>query len=326
VRDGAVDLIDGLARGVGHNFAALLDSDARACVAAGQPVGSGGAERLLRLLRQCLEDDEDEVRQSALGLVGDLACHCPSVFTGAGNGDEAATLAAEQLAHASASGNGHGHGHGNGHGNTGVGLGAASAVVELLVKSMSPAMSRQVCSNAVWALGELAVAFGAPLVAPFAAAAAVGPLSALLARDDCHPNLLENVAGTLGRLALCCPEALAPHAERFAPSWLLALQSLSGDEERDQSFRGLVRLCPLAWEPLVATRYPDFLSAVASWTYYDDPAPELKSQIQEVINHASRQLSEQAGAAGAGGVDPNLYLGALEDGYRTYLLTEFRFG
>ena len=65
---------------------------------------------------------------------------------------------------------------------------------------------------------------------------------------------------------------------------------------------------------------------MASWTYYDDPAPELKSQIQEVINHASRQLGEQAGAAGAGGVDPNLYLGALEDGYRTYLLTEFRFG
>jgi hypothetical protein len=32
---------------------------------------------LIRLLPACLRDDEDDLRQSALGLVGDLAKHAP---------------------------------------------------------------------------------------------------------------------------------------------------------------------------------------------------------------------------------------------------------
>lgn len=88
----ALDVIDGLVRGIEGNFATLLASATAAAAAApggvggGVGVGGGGGQNLLSLLAQCLDDEEDEVRQYALALLGDLAQHSPLALVDATTG------------------------------------------------------------------------------------------------------------------------------------------------------------------------------------------------------------------------------------------------
>lgn len=87
----------------------------------------------------------------------------------------------------------------------------------------------------MWALGEFAVAFGEPCVGGADFVNSIVPLlAALLGNEECHPNLLSNAATTLGRIALVCPDLVAPHCPGFAEHWLLALQEVGGNDERDQ--------------------------------------------------------------------------------------------
>jgi transportin-1 len=286
----SLDLADGLLRGVGGNFAFLLESCARA-----------GGPQLLQLLPACLRDEDDDVRQSALGLLGDLAAHAPHALL-AGGGGGGSPLGATAAAAASG----------------GDAALAAADLVPLVHESLSAtAYGRKVASNAAWALGEFALAFGSAAVGP-GCGAACGPLADVLADDACHPNLLENAAVCVGRLALACPLQVAAHADRLAPLWLPSLQHVSAPDDRNQAFAGLVALAAAAWAPTVAgANYPAFLGAVASWCYYDSPPPpELKAQLQAIISAASAQLR---------GTDPEAYLGLLEDNYKEYLLAEYAF-
>jgi len=109
------------------------------------------AGHLLRLLPACLDDDEDDVRQSVLGLLGDLAKHAPLALAdasamGAGPRDPAAVAASAAA--------------------------AAGALLPLAYESLTLHRGRKVCSNAAWAVGELTVAFGDGVVGPHAHAIA----------------------------------------------------------------------------------------------------------------------------------------------------------
>ena len=132
-----------------------------------------------------------------------------------------------------------------------------------------------------------------------------------------HPNLLENVAIAMGRLAGQCAPRIAPLVDTFASQWLLALGEVSSPEDRDVAFRGLLALCAAAWAPLLA-RYPEVLAAFASWSYYDyEPAPDLVAGMQQLITAAA--------AAQVGGADPSAFLSLLEENYREYLTKRFTF-
>jgi transportin-1 len=280
----SLDLADGLLRGVDANFALLLESCARA---------SGGPQ-LLQLLPACLRDEDDDVRQAALGLLGDLAVHAPQALVSSGATAGALVGAAGGDAAL-----------------------AAADLVPLLLESLSATVyGRKVASNAAWALGEFAVAFGGAVVEP-SCTAACGRLVVILSDDECHPNLLENAAVCIGRLAAACPPQVASCAASLAPVWLPALQHVSAPDDRNQAFGGLVALAQVAWQaPVAGTNYPAFLGAVASWCHYDPPPPELKAQLQAMISAASVELR---------GTNPESYLGLLEGNYRTHLIEEYTF-
>lgn len=86
-----------------------------------------------------------------------------------------------------------------------------------------------VCNNAAWAAGEIALQAGGDMeqyVTPLMERLVPVLLSAKAAR-----SLTENSAVTIGRLALVCPSAVAPHLQVFVSAWyvlllLLCLESL----------------------------------------------------------------------------------------------------
>jgi len=208
-----LDLIDGLVRGLEQNFSLLLQST------------PNGGDELLKLLSPCLDDEEDDVRQAALGLLGDMAHHAPPTLNL-----------------------------------------IAVALLPGIRDSLTMVRGRKVCSNAAWVVGELAVAFGDSLLGS-TVDRFIPILASLGDNEDCHPNLLENITSTIGRLCLCSAVRVAPHTELFIDNWLMSLHEVAGDEMREQSFRGLVKLAEVNWDGVVAQRYSEFLRAVCTHTF-----------------------------------------------------------
>ena len=96
-----------------------------------------------------------------------------------------------------------------------------------------------VCNNAAWCAGEIALKYGAPM-ADF-----VGPLMErlipLLLNSRVVRSLTENAAVTIGRLALVCPQHVAPHLGVFIKPWCDALAEIKDNDEKDSAFQGICR-------------------------------------------------------------------------------------
>lgn len=94
-----------------------------------------------------------------------------------------------------------------------------------------------VCNNAAWCAGEIALKNGAAMevyVAPL-----MERLVPLLMNTKAARSLTENAAVTIGRLALVCPQTVAPHLAVFVKNWCDALAEIKDNEEKDSAFRGI---------------------------------------------------------------------------------------
>ncbi|KAG0742794.1 hypothetical protein G6F57_010403 [Rhizopus arrhizus] len=97
-----------------------------------------------------------------------------------------------------------------------------------------------VCNNATWAAGEIALKWGVEIrdyVEPL-----LQRLLHLIMNPQLQRTLLENVAITLGRLGLVCPDLVAPHLQVFAKPWLTALTPIRPNEEKSTAFSGLCEM------------------------------------------------------------------------------------
>jgi hypothetical protein len=149
--------------------------------------------------------------------------------------------------------------------------------------SLTMVRGRKVCSNAAWVVGELAVAFGDGLLGS-TVDRFIPILASLGDNEDCHPNLLENITSTIGRLCLCSAVRVAPHTELFIDNWLMSLHEVAGDEMREQSFRGLVKLAEVNWDGVVAQRYSEFLRAVCTHTFKSNMIGCFSFLLQQLFN------------------------------------------
>lgn len=52
-------------------------------------------------------------------------------------------------------------------------------------------------------------------------------------------SLTENAAVTIGRLALVCPQHVAPHLGVFIKPWCDALAEIKDNDEKDSAFQGI---------------------------------------------------------------------------------------
>ncbi|CAO3616120.1 unnamed protein product [Cunninghamella echinulata] len=134
-----------------------------------------------------------------------------------------------------------------------------------------------VCNNATWAAGEIAIKLG-PSIQPY-----VEPLLQRLFPLMVNPNiqrtLLENVAITIGRLGLICPDLVAPHLENFVHPWLVSLSPVRDNEEKASAFSGLCEM--IKKNPEGALKAFSFLcTAIAN---YHTVPPQLKESFGNIL-------------------------------------------
>lgn len=110
----------------------------------------------------------------------------------------------------------------------------------LVIDAITPDVRQEyisVCNNAAWCAGEIALKHGAAMsdyVAPL-----MERLIPLLLNSRVVRSLTENAAVTIGRLALVCPQTVAPHLGVFIKPWCDALAEIKDNDEKDSAFQGI---------------------------------------------------------------------------------------
>ncbi|KAI7877683.1 ARM repeat-containing protein [Lichtheimia hyalospora FSU 10163] len=228
----ALDLLSGIIQ--------ALNTDAEHLVANTNPP-------VVQFLSICIQDEVDEVRQSAYAVLGDLAISC---F------EQIRNVVPQFMPH--------------------------------IVSQIDPQAEHvSVCNNATWAAGEIAIKWGQeiqPYVEPM-----LQRLFMLIVNPQIQRTLLENVAITIGRLGLVCPQLVSPHLETFVGPWLTALTPIRSNDEKASAFAGLCEM--IKANPQGAMKdVISFCNAVA--TYVDTP-PSLAQSFGQVLSGYKNMFGEQ---------------------------------
>ena len=134
-------------------------------------------------------------------------------------------------------------------------------------------------NNVCWAVGELALVVPRDAVQG-TAVALVERLVGIMTATKVVKSLFENAAITLGRIALACPEPLAPHLDHFITPWCYGLCRISDNIEKEHAFSGLFRLIRLNPATLGAGIVP-LSCSIASWQQVKNL--ELRSEMKETL-------------------------------------------
>lgn len=237
-----------------------------------QLVASNNEVQLVPLLGACITSHSAPIRQSAYALLGDLAISTFSLLR--------------------------------------------PMVPELmpeLISQIEPepsSLNVSVCNNAAWAVGEIALQYGAlaqaeagsaPKAAGDASATAaaggsstrpppppefaqfveplIQKLIPVLLSTKSVKSLTENSAVTIGRLGLVAPGLVAPHLGVFFENWCQSLWDIKDNEEKDSAFRGLCEMIKV--NPNGAVKgFIYFCNAVVRWT---TPSRELNDMFTEIL-------------------------------------------
>jgi transportin-1 len=166
------------------------------------------APHFLNVLHALCSHEMAGIRMSALALLGDLARHCPGMIEPA-----LATLLQDAISN--------------------------------LNTTFDEELHATLCSNSVWAIGEICVQCGenaAPLE-PFAQPLMQQLVGILMGNGNGHissvPGLAENAAACVGRLANVSAGFVAPELPRFLLGWCDGLSRISDPTEKRQAFNGL---------------------------------------------------------------------------------------
>jgi len=138
------------------------------------------------------------------------------------------------------------------------------------------------CNNAVWAIGEIAVRVGGnmqPLIKPL-----MGKLIQLM-NSHSPRSLVENVAITIGRLGLVCPQDVAPYLPEFIQPWCHSLRSVRDDSEKDSAFKGLCTVIAINQQAAVE-HVSAIADAITSWEHPRDDLAQAFGQILHSLKAA----------------------------------------
>ncbi|KAG4160283.1 hypothetical protein ERO13_D02G227200v2 [Gossypium hirsutum] len=178
------------------------------------------------MLLKCCRDGAPDVRQSAFGLLGDLARVCPIHLHP--RVPEFLYLVVKQLK------------------------------IPKFEKTIS------VANNACWAIGELAVQVPQE-ISPFVATVISCLIPILHQSEGVVKSMVENSAITLGRLAFVCPDLVSPHMEKCMQSWCISLSTTRDGIEKEDAFKGLCAMVK-ANPSVAQSSLVYVCKAIASWT------------------------------------------------------------
>lgn len=241
----SLDFVSGMIEGLKQSIAPLIANS-----------------RLMEILWTCCQDESMDVRQSAFGVVGDLARSglCPHQHL----------------------------------------LSFVPVLIENMNPEAKSLYSRStvisVCNNATWATGEIAVQVKdqirqfVPVI--------LQRLIPVMKNDKLHISLLENTAICIGRLSLVCPNDVAVALEdaTFVVAWLSALRNIYNATEKVHTFQGICTLIRSNTNAAQAMlRQLVYLcDAIA---FYEQPTPELKQEFSQILNGFKNSLGPQQWAS-----------------------------
>ena len=213
----------------------------------------------LSVLHTLCKHDIAGVRMSALALLGDLARNAPALLE--------------------------------------------PALPELLkeaVSSTDPAQqSPSVCTNAVWAVGEICVrCVGNPqLVEPIAPTLIQNLLGVLV--DHVVPGLAENAAACAGRLGKVHPQIVAADIDRLLLGWCDAMGKVADPTERRDAYEGFLRVIyvnPQGIQKAATTNHREvadimvaIILSISTWHMPSEFEAPNGMMIQEVSPHGSNE-------------------------------------
>ncbi|KAL2220641.1 putative importin beta-2 subunit [Thermoascus aurantiacus ATCC 26904] len=206
--------------------------------------------RFFDLLCYCMDDPNNEVRQSSYALLGDCAIHIfpqlqpfiPNIMP---------TLIKQ---------------------------------LDLdLIRADEPQTGFSVLNNACWSCGEIAVNGKADL-SPYFDKLYQGLLT-IVSNEEVIDSVNENAALALGRLGICCSDQLAPHLAEYAGVFLKSMAKIDFTREKASSFLGfnqVVMKNPQAMESCLA----DYFQAIAmspSKSLDQEEYRDIQQSFQQVL-------------------------------------------
>lgn len=234
----ALDMISGLVEGMGASMECLI-----------------GQSRLPEFLFHSCQSNDDDMRQSAFALLGEIVKICPSHL--ASHMAQFSHLAVENFSHAA------------------------------LTEHALPA-----CHNACWAMGEICLVSTTEQLSPIAMTILENCVNILMHFRILSRSFIENATITLGRASLKCSNAFANHLHVYLGIWCEMLKHIRDDIEKEQAFLGLFQTIELNLD-VAANHFPSICAAIASW-YYRGMEGSLKMKILESIQRL-KQILENKG-------------------------------
>lgn len=236
-----LDLLDGVVQGLGVHSAQLFQLHLAPAA-------------LMEAVVCLLEDSENDVRQLAYALLGDLAIY---VFD---------PIVAPSVA----------------------------VVVQQMVEEITARLLglSAVCNNAAWAFGEMLLRMLQEAMAPYAETMAATLVLLIQSGFDVEETVLENAAIALGRMGTHLPGVLAPHLPLFFLFWSQYMDGLVENDEKATAFIGMCHI--VAANPLVATQVDQralgmFLQTA---TTYQEPPPELQQLFHTLVHGFHTMLGD----------------------------------
>ncbi|THV55645.1 hypothetical protein BGAL_0005g00240 [Botrytis galanthina] len=213
---------------------------------------SGSQPQLFQLLVYCMEDPENDVRQSSYALLGDCAKYVFPQLR-----EFLPTLLPVLISQ----------------------LDLDSIVDEQIESTFS------VLNNACWSAGEVAIQYQKDM-APYVPKLSEKFLE-ILSNPMVPKSMNENAAIALGRMGLFNAEILSPHLATFSQPFLKALEDVDHTLEKATAFKGflsIVMLNPQAMEKTLA----QFVTAIAKYGKDVEPGStwnvELQQAFQQVLD------------------------------------------
>lgn len=216
---------------------------------------SGSQPQLFELLQFCMEDPENDVRQSAYAVLGDCAKYVfpqlqpflPTILP----------VLIKQL-----------------------------DLDTILDEQMETGFS--VLNNACWSAGEIAIQNGKgsePYVGEL-----LKSFLEILGNPEVPKSILENAAIALGRLGLDNFQIMAPHLATFSEPFLKSIDSVDYTQEKATACKGFT-LCVAHNPQAIEKDLPRFLTMIARYTMNESTQTPLTVDLQEIFKQVSELLT-----------------------------------
>lgn len=223
---------------------ALEQKDSAELVSASQP-------RLFELLRFCMEDPENDVRQSSYALLGDCAKYifpqlAPFVPT-------LLPILIAQL--------------------------DLDAILDEQIET-----GFSVINNACWSVGEISIQYGKSM-APYVPQLLQRYLE-ILGNPEVPKSVVENAAIALGRLGLENSELMSPHLASFSEPFLKGIGTVDHTLEKATAFKGFCLVIvrhPQAMEKDLGSLF----TAIAQYKMDETHGTPLTADLQQIFQHVS---------------------------------------